>query len=151
MEAKWGVGRLELLVDDELRLRFRRQLEKFNEAIEQHEINRVRRHGAGMHKAWSTLDQAATFAGAAPLDPLVWEVAGADGRVIGVTRSNADAFSATRSGRWVEVWTLEELARVVDAWPEIGRTKQTFPGAKIVRVRSKRPINWSQGDDLPFC
>ncbi len=51
MENKWGVGRLRLLVDDDLRERFDRQAQLFNEAILFNDAKAVRRHGEGMRKA----------------------------------------------------------------------------------------------------
>lgn len=149
MEAKWGVGRLELLVDDDLRLKFRRQVEKFNEASRAYALDRVRRHGEGMKKAWSALDTAAEKVEAAHLSPDIWEVE-VNGRVIGIARTNVDAFSVTRSGRYMEVWTLDEVARIIENFPEIARVKQVFPGSLIEKVKLKRPsYDWAIGDEVP--
>jgi hypothetical protein len=153
MEAKWGVGRLELLVDDDLRGKFRRQGAQFDDAIREHDLDRVRRHGAAMRRAWAALDAAATAAGASVLSPEVWEVGMADGRVVGVARTNADAFAVTRSGRYLEVWTLEEIARVIDGFPDmVVQAKQMFPGTLVTSVKARRPRepDWNVGDDVPF-
>ena len=52
MENEWGVGRLRLLVDDDMRERFDRQAALFNEAVFTNDAKAVRRHGEGMRKAW---------------------------------------------------------------------------------------------------
>jgi hypothetical protein len=38
-------------------------------------------------------------------------------------------------GRQVAVYTLEEVARVLAAYPDIAKAKLTFPGATITAVR----------------
>ena len=45
MENEWGVGRLRLLVGDDMRERFDRQAQLFNEAIITNDVKAVRRHG----------------------------------------------------------------------------------------------------------
>ena len=57
METKWGVGRLRLLVVDDMRERFDRQAALFNEAVFTNDAKAVRRHGEGMRKAWLALEQ----------------------------------------------------------------------------------------------
>src|SRR5678816_873764 len=137
-EAKWGVGRLELLVDDELRTKFRRQLRRFNEAITDNDVERVRQSGAAMRRGWEALDQAATKAGAKPIDPEIWEINLADGRVVALCKTIPEAFAVSRSGRYIDVWTVEEIARLIEKFPEIALAKETFPGALVESARSKK-------------
>jgi hypothetical protein len=137
-EDKWGVGRLELLVGDELRLKFRDQYNRFNEAVMEHNVVLVRTRGAAMNRAWAALDAAATAAGAPTLHPEVWEIDLPDGRVIAFCRHLHDSFHVARSGRHVEVWTPEEIVRVIMAQPEIGNAKDVFPGAMVVNIKPKR-------------
>jgi hypothetical protein len=137
-EDKWGVGRLELLVDDELRLKFRDQYNRFNDAVMEHDVALVRVRGAAMNRAWVALDQAATAAGALPLDPEVWEIELPDGRVIAFCRHLHDSFHVARSGRHIEIWTPEEIVRVITAYPEIALAKDVFPGATVVSIKPKR-------------
>jgi hypothetical protein len=151
MEERWGVGRLELLVDDELRLKFRRQLDKLNAAIDANDVERTAKHAAGMRKAWAALDLAAKNAGALALDPEVWEIRLPDGRVIAFTKTRTDAAHVTRSNRYLDVWSTEEIATVVTALPQIVKAKQTFPGATVIDVRPRRaPLDEANGDPIPF-
>lgn len=137
-EAKWGVGRLELLVSDDLREKFRKQLQRFNEAIAVHDVERVRQAGPAMRRGWIALDFAATAAGAATIDPDIWEIGLSDGRVVALCRSKADAFAVYHAKRHVDVWTTEEIARLIEAFPQIALAKSTFPGALVESVRSKQ-------------
>lgn len=138
-ETKWGVGRLELLVSDALREKFRKQLRRFNEAITASDVERVRQSGGAMRRAWEALDVAATQAGAAVCHPDVWEIGLSDGRVVALCRTRAEAFSVWYAGRYVDVWTGEEIARLIEKFPEIALAKSTFPGALVESARSKQP------------
>jgi hypothetical protein len=60
-----------------------------------------------------------------------------DGRVIAFCRNRADAYAAFRAGRHADVWTLEEVKRLIEAWPQIALAKQTFPGTEVTSARIK--------------
>jgi hypothetical protein len=148
MEAKWGVGRLELLVDDILREKFRRQQRHFDEATKNHDdVERVRQAGAAMKRGYEALDAAAAAAGATLLDPEIWEVPLSDGRVVAFCRTMPGAFAVYRAGRYLEVWTIEEVARLIEAFPEASKAKEVFPGAIVTGGRAKLPPQ----DDREFA
>ena len=67
MERRWGIDRLPLLVDPELRLRFDRQREKLNQAVAADNPDIIKIQAEGMARAWQALDNAATAAGVAPM------------------------------------------------------------------------------------
>ena len=135
MEQKWGVGRLRLLIDDNLRRRFDEQADLFNAALDAADVKGVTRHGDGMKRGWLALDQAAGDAGQLPLSPEVWEVKGPDG-VIAIVRTNPEAHAIVREGRAVEVWTLDEIARIIVKFRDgVGTVKRLFPGAQVTDVR----------------
>ena len=149
MEKKWGVGRLRLLVSDDLRERFDRQAEKFNRAVWVADVGDVRKHGNGMHRAWQILDQAATEDGAKPLDPVVWETRLGD-RVLAIVQTTAEAHAISGDGRAREVWTMEEIGRVLVAFSQqIGEAKQVFPGCEVVDVRPP-PLDELVDDPIPI-
>jgi hypothetical protein len=133
MEAKWGVDRLRLLVPPELREKFDRQRYLFNQAIWHGELEDIRREAGRMVNAWQALDRAAVAAGAVKAKPEVWEVAGAN-FVYAIVRDDYDAYSVNAEGRQVVVFTLEEIARLLAAYPDIAQAKAVFPGAQITAV-----------------
>ena len=146
MEMKWGVDRLRLLVDDDLRARFDQQAELFDDAILAKDAKDVREHGDAMRRGWQALDQAAADAGQSELAPSVWEFQTANG-VIAVVRTNPEAHAVAGDERGVEVWTLDEIAELIANFPEAVRAvKRVFPGAKVTDVK---PIDWTIGDELP--
>ena len=115
MERKWGIGRLRLLVSDTLRERFDRQWGKWQAAYAEQDLDAVRAHSEAMRRAWAALDAAATEAGYAPLVPEVWETRMPDGVVLAVVRTQQEAHALARDGREREVWTLDEVGRIVCA------------------------------------
>lgn len=148
MERKWGVGRLRLLVDAALRERFDRQAAKWNAAVWSNDLERVRAQAGGMTRAWQALDAAAHAGGAATLNPTVWEARMPDGRVFGFVRTLPEAHAVQRDNRAMEVWTVEEVARVLAALDPsqfIGAVKHEFPGARVERVRAL-----PEGADLDY-
>lgn len=139
-ERKWGAGRLRLLVGQDLRQRFDRQRYLWNQALFHGDLEAVRREAPRMANAWKALDAAATAAGAQALPVAVWEIALPDGRVLALGRSNDDvAAYAARLGegaRAVELWSFEEVARLIAGRVFESAIKQAFPGATVEAVRT---------------
>src|SRR5829696_3426767 len=105
MEAKWGCGRLRLLVSPELREKFDRQRVLFNQAVwHGQDLEQVRRESLRMVKAWQALDQAATEAGERPVDPTAIETVLPDGTVA-VIVPDGMAYVPQADGRRMAVYT----------------------------------------------
>lgn len=149
MERKWGVGRLRLLVEDELREKFDRAARKLNEAIFAYDLDETRIHGPAMIRGWQALDRRATELGHQPIAPVVWETRLADGSVAAIVRTATEAHAVALDGRQGQIWTLDEIARLIDRWPEVGAAKTAFPGALVTDVRHRTPAG-DLNDDLPW-
>lgn len=157
-ETEWGVGRLPMLVDDEMRAKFMRQGARFRDAFEaayaskvltRDQLDAAAKAAGGMQRAWVALDAAAKAAGHKPVDPDIWEAVLEDGSIACIVRTNADASKVLRDGRALNVWTLDEVARAIDALPDIVRAaKETWPGTKVVE-RSQR-AKGVLDDPLPY-
>lgn len=157
-ETEWGVGRLPLLVDDEMRARFMRQGARFRDALEaayaskmltRDDLDAATKAAGGMQRAWAALDAAARAAGHKPADPDIWEAVLEDGSIACIVRTDADASKVLRDGRALNVWTLAEVARAIDALPDIVQaSKETWPGVKVqpARERSRGVLD----DPVPF-
>jgi len=156
-ETKWGMDRLPMLVTDDLRAKFNRQADLWSQAItEAHEARHLTRdqlqavvaRSAAMKRAWTALDIAAEEAGHRPVAPWVWEARLKDGTVAAIVQTNAEASHVIAEGRHVAVYTLEEVANVIDSLGSLSIAKQIFPGAK---VRPQRDTSWVRhGDPVPF-
>lgn len=135
MEAKWGCDRLRLLVSAEMREKFDRQRYLMNQAIWHGDLEAVRRESGRMVKAWKALDRLATDAGKTTLPKDVWELALSDGRVAAIVPDNIRARMVISEGRMVDVYTLDEIGRLLDGYPGLAKIKQAFPGATVTAVR----------------
>jgi hypothetical protein len=142
MEAKWGADRLRLLVSPELREKFDRQRYLFNQAIWHGELEDVRRESGRMVNAWVALDRAATEAGKERLSPKVWEIA-VEGRAVAIVPTDHDAAAVNADGRELTVYTLEEIGRLLAAYPQIAQAKAVFLGATVTEIRKtvEDPLN----------
>jgi hypothetical protein len=134
-EAKWGAGRLRLLVSPELREKFDRQRYLFNQAIWHGDLEQVRVQSARMASAWRALDVAAEALGASTLSPEVWEARLEDGTVAAIVRSPEDARAVARDGRKLAVYSLEEIARILSHHSTVTAAKLVWPGATVEAVR----------------
>ena len=178
MSIKWGCDRLPLLVSAELREKFQRQRYLTSQARWHGQLDDVQREAKRMSIAWRTLDKAATAAGAQVLDPAVWEFTLPDGTVATIVREPQAIKKIAAEGRSINVYTLEEIANMIAAFPELIKSKEAFPGAKVTRTKSyvtdplatpigpgntegifdtSAPIDgppegfsWADGDDIPF-
>jgi hypothetical protein len=149
MERKWGVGRLQLLVPDELRARWEAQNERLDAAIRSNQERYVATQADGLRRAWAALERAALAAGEQPLSPLVWEcVLPKTGEVISLVRTHAEAHYIARECR---VFTVAEIALLIEALGDATlEVKRHFPGATVTGIRRKKPIDWKRGEEVPF-
>lgn len=157
MEAKWGQGRLRLLVSDDLREKFDRQRLKLNQAIRQGSLADVQREAPRMATAWRVLDREATAAGAAVCDPDVIEIAMPCGMVAAIVRDIADArkVQAQADGRRMAVYSHDELGRILERFRDLHTVKVAFPGSEVVAVRPLEPRDPLEAveafdDSIPF-
>jgi hypothetical protein len=148
MELKWGVGRLRLLVDDELRARFDRQAAKLRAAIASGQASYLHTQGHGMRRAWLALERSAAAAGHAPLVPDVWQcVLPASGEVVAIVRREVEA---QYLARYRQVFTLAEVGALVEALGQgVLDVKRVFPGSAVIEVRKQRS-EADDGDSAPF-
>lgn len=139
MEAKWGAGRLRLLVGPDLREKFDRQRLLFNQAIwHGKELEDVRTQSMRMVKAWLALDKAATEAGKGKADPRFIETVLADGTVAVILPDNVPAEAVGGDdGRKRVIYTASEIARLLDGYPGLAAIKAQFPGATVTAIRTK--------------
>jgi hypothetical protein len=142
MERKWGMGRLRLVVNPDLRQRFDQQRVFFNDAVWSGNVADVRKHGEATIRGWQALDAAATADGQQPLAPTIWETTTPDGEVVRIVQTEAEASAVQADGRKVQVWTLAEIGKVIgDFADSAGLVKSFFDGATVESVKTTvRPI-----------
>ena len=158
VERRWGCGRVELLADPILLARFRRQQVTWRESLQTAweldplplaALTTVEQKTQAMIRAWAALEQAAAAAGHREVAPWVWEARLADGSVAAFVQTTAEQSRVIADGRYLKVFTLREIATVIDAMPEA-----FAPPAVEVRGRPLLPprlVRFNTGsDDIPF-
>jgi hypothetical protein len=163
METKWGCGRLRLLVGPELRIKFDRQRYLLNQAIWYGELEELAEQSRRMCNAWNALDQAATALNAPLADERTLELTLTDGTVIVICADIPTSNRQGPDGRRKQVLMLDEIGRMVEAFPELIKAKEVFPGAEVVSVKrhvpdalmgladSHSPIDSKfEADEIPF-
>lgn len=173
LEAKWGVGRAELLATDPLRARWAGQCARWSVAyaaawdapfVTRDALAAVETLAGAMKRGLAALDAAAEEAGHRPVAPWVWEVliphhgpGGPDGTatVAAIVQTNAEAGKVIAEGRFLAVYTLAEIGNCLAALPDALRmAKQIFPGARFrapVITNDLGAGPWRpEGDEIPF-
>ena len=143
MEERWGVGRLRLLVPVDLREKFDRQRYLTNQAIWLGDLEQLKEHTRKMIVAYRKLDEVAQASGASQKPVEQWETVLGDGTVLVVVKAPEDAQGVSDDGRKKVVWSLEEVAMLVDEQKAILLAKALFAGAEVVKVETsiKDPLD----------
>lgn len=151
MERKWGIGRLRLLVGDELRARFDRQLTLLDRFLwaEDAILDEVLGKVQAMQRAWQALDAAAAGAGHPQKVAAFLECVLPGGGVIAIVDEHSGA-DLPADGRRITVYSTDEIGRMVAAAAGILTIKQEFPGAVVDRIRVNRPMVNDNVGDLIF-
>ena len=151
MERKWGVGRLERLVEPDLAAKFVSAQEKLNKAIGTNDVAEVVKRAEIMRRGWVALDAAAEAAGASSLPEGTWTTE-FKGQHYTIVLEGIDALSvASRAPDPSKVVTLHEL---LVAWTSFSgldmltQAKLQFPGAEMTEILDTRGA--SLNDDVPF-
>jgi len=134
VEDRWGVGRLRMLVPVPLREKFDRQRYLTNQAIWHGDLEQVREHTGKMILAYRKLDEVACASGASRKPVEQWECVLGSGMVLVLVKDAQDALNVQKDGRKVVVWTMEEIAMIVEEHTAILHAKQLFEGAEVLKI-----------------
>lgn len=153
-DVKWGVDRLPLLVEPELRDRFWAQMDLLNAAIAKGSGVEVQEAVAATVRGVEALERRAIERGAEPVSGEVWEETTPRGAVVAVCRDGSSIAKIRDEGRVDRVYTMSEVAAIVEAWEEskagetVNKVKSLFDGATIQSVRPKEELELN--DEIPF-
>ena len=145
MNEKWGHGRLRLAAPPELREKFDWQWQRWYSAQWYSTLDGLRDEAARMKRAFAALEKAALDAGVQPAAREQWVVGLKGGRQMVLVPTRQATYRDMDLPANAEVWSLEELAHVVDARDDITRAlKERFRGAEIL---SATPVPEFVDDD----
>jgi len=113
LQAAWGVGRARLCLEPDVRARYDAQEERLWRASREADLPTLLAEVGRMQKALAAADKAAQACGT--LLPGVWEARLSDGSALAVVQEREHAARVRAKDRTLEVWTVEELACLVEA------------------------------------
>lgn len=158
MNLRWGFNRLPHIVPIEWTERFQSQKAKWQKACFEccgsmvpDDLVRVRQHGEAMIRAYAKLEEIALASGKAPAPPGVWEFELKDGTPVVLTRTRAEMAQVDKS--LGQVWCLEEIGEIIARFPELVLTKDAFPEAELMQMRTSSEVRELVDDclaDIPW-
>lgn len=147
VESRWGVDTLPKLVTQTMADKWQRQMDKINAAIQSSDIAIFPELVDGAIRGCSAMEAEAKALGHNPHDaPLCWTVATPGGNTLAIVRHAKDAGLIKNHGDDVLVWTIDELASLVD-------------GNQLVDIVGRREIinspplpdfDFTKGDSIEF-
>lgn len=157
---KWGHNRLPHLVPLDWLDKFRAQKRKWELAcfeccgsLMPDDRDRVRKQAEAMLRAFDKLEALAVEEGYLPTPPNEIEFELTDGTPVIVVRTRAELSQVNPAGRAVQVWSLEEVATILERFPAICAAKNSFPGAEVVQMKTGKVVIGELDDsvaDIPF-
>ena len=155
INRRWGHNRLPHLVPIEWMEKFRAQKGKWELACFECvgspnpiDIDRVRQHGNAMLRAFDKLEQEANALGNYPEPVSWWEFETRDGKTVILVRDRHEMGQVDPKGRSVQIWSLEEVADVIQKFPALALAKDCFPGAEVIPCRTNPVILDELNDSL---
>jgi hypothetical protein len=140
-EQKWGVGRLERIINPSTLAAYQRGWSAYRQALESGDADALEAVGPKMVAALAFMTNEAEHAGHKPLDVSTWETALPDGRVLVVVRTAAEAVAVSRAEKAPKaVSAAPRLGMTVVAEmvaPEAPSTETTLPADLAVTVRQQ--------------
>lgn len=150
-EAKWGVDVLPGLADADMQKKWNRQMEKLNDAIEGGRLNDAVGLVQGTMRGYKALEDHVLSRGYKPNPPDVWDVQHPEsGQIYRICKNNIDARRG--SDKSVVTYTLQEVARILEAQQLVNVVKSQFENSKVTKVgnKTKDPFDFSKPDsDMP--
>lgn len=135
MERRWGIDRLPRLMPQAWRTKFDTLKAQLDAAITSG--SDTTEAATALAKAWRMMDAKATEQGSFPLPPACYSIRCEDSIVeIAETQEHATALLwwAKNEGRTVAVWTLAEVATVLNLHGIAHKAKEVFPGAMVTAM-----------------
>ena len=154
-DDRWGMKRIEMLVDANLRVKLNQQLERVFSAQQDRDIERMEKAIAGMIKGYGVLDAWAldnNIEEKPEVNAVEWVMQ--DKSIMVVVQTHNDAiyyqqFRPELSNR--HIWSMEELELLLESEviKDIMKAKALLPGTRMTRIA---PGGGATGfDDLPDC
>jgi hypothetical protein len=154
-DARWGIKRIEMLVDANLRVKLNQQLERVYNAQRDRDIEKMEKAVQGMIKGYGVLDAWAldnNIEEKPEINAVEWVMQ--DKSIMVVVQTHNDAiyyqqFRPELSNR--HIWSMEELELLLESEviKDIMKAKALLPGTRMTRIAAGGGATGF--DDLPDC
>jgi len=144
-DALWGVDRLPALCGEEMREKWRSQIDKLNTAIQKESVRQVEELVTGCSRGFEVMDKQARENGHTPTIPTSMQTSMKDGSTLIIATSGPDAENLKELHPDATIYTLKEIANLLhqDKYALVNKTKEIL-GGDIKEIRTKFE------DDIPF-
>ena len=149
-EKRFGIDRLPELVSANTQVKYWRQVDKLDEAINSDDADMVIKYASGMQRAFKAMESEALERGHDELKGEWFECQTKDGRVLIVASSFAESHKAARERPDALVYAIDEVATIIcnnDAGRFVHAVKDVFP---VATVESVRKLKDKCDDEIPF-
>lgn len=152
LNRRWGFNRLPHIVPIEWTERFVIQRDKWQLACfecvgspDPAHLDRVRKHGEAMLRAYDKLEELALASGKSPAPAQGWEFELRDGTPILLVRTRAEMAQVESK---IPVWSLEEIATIIDKHADLIAVKDLFPQAEVIQLATGSKVHDALDDSL---
>ena len=154
-DARWGIKRIEMLVDSSLRVKLNQQLERVFNAQRDRDIEKMEKAVAGMIKGYGVLDAWAednNIEEKPEINSVEWVMQDKSVMVVVQTYNDAVYYQQFRpelANR--HIWSMEELELLLESEviKDIMKAKALLPGTRMTRIAAGGGATGF--DDLPDC
>lgn len=149
-ESRWGVSRLPNLVSKELKEKWDGQIAKLHKARIENNLFDVIALVEGCIRGFAVLEKEALSLGHKMHDAEMWDVKHpTSGKVYRIVKNNYDAGISLNDDALV--YTLHEVACILESAHFLNNVKQVFPDAQVVSVfKTEKEEKDFFNDNLPF-
>jgi hypothetical protein len=134
LDTAWGNGRARLCLAPDVRARFDAQAERLWRASREADLPTLLAECTRMTKALAAAEKAAQACGV--LLPGVWEATLADGSTLAIVQHREHAQRVRARDRTLEVWTVEEIAHLVEGQDAPVRALKRRFGAIVASMQA---------------
>lgn len=151
MDEKWGVDALIGFVSPATAARYGKAMAVLKDATDRNDLDATIAAATNCIRGLHAMDAEATAAGCKPAPADVWQIE-IDGKVYAFARDIDRATRAKVDHPDIPIFTLREA--VVALRPTefglVGHVKAAIPGAEIVAIRKRTPLEEELNDEIRF-
>lgn len=153
LETVWGPSRLIELASPEMAAKFGSAKARLDAAVMAVDAPEVTKRVGVLMRGYVALAKHAQDNGHKPMAPETFSITSPQGNKYVFAKNNNDAHLAAKISEGARVYSIEEIARIIDCW-EAGKftnaVKEHFPGATVTEVNNKPAADWKEGDELQW-